>query len=66
MDPDSNPDADPDPAFRQCSSRRQQRNFSPSFFAFYVLKVHLHHFSEIKSHKEVTQQLESMFLTVFA
>jgi hypothetical protein len=27
----------------------------------YFLKVHLHHFSKIKSHKEVTKQKESMF-----
>jgi hypothetical protein len=26
------------------------------FFAYYFLKVHLHHFSKIKSHKEVTKQ----------
>ncbi len=28
-----------------------------SFFAYYFLKVHLHHFSKIKSHKEVSKQL---------
>ncbi len=26
------------------------------FSAYYFLKVHLHHFSKIKSHKEVTKQ----------
>ncbi len=26
------------------------------FFAFYFLKLQLHHFSKIKSHKEVTKQ----------
>jgi hypothetical protein len=30
--------------------------FSPSFSAYSFLKVHLHHFSMIKSHKEVTKQ----------
>jgi hypothetical protein len=30
--------------------------FSLSFCAYYFLKAHLHHFSEIKSHKEVTKQ----------
>jgi hypothetical protein len=30
--------------------------FFPSFFADYILKLHLHHFSKIKSHKEVTKQ----------
>ncbi len=28
------------------------------FSAYYFSKVHLHHFSKIKSHKEVTKQLE--------
>jgi hypothetical protein len=26
------------------------------FFAYYFLKLHLHHFSKIKSHKEVTKR----------
>jgi len=26
------------------------------FLAYYFLKVHLHHFSKIRSHKEVTKQ----------
>jgi hypothetical protein len=30
--------------------------FFVSFFAYYFLKLHLHHFSKIKSHKEVTKQ----------
>ncbi len=30
-----------------------KNNFFPSFSAFYFLKVHLHNFSKIKSHKEV-------------
>jgi hypothetical protein len=29
------------------------------------LKVHLHHFSNIKSHKEVTKQQESRFFLLF-
>jgi hypothetical protein len=36
--------------FRQRPSRRPKK----SFFAYYFLKVHLYHFSKIKSHKEVT------------
>jgi hypothetical protein len=36
-----------------------------SFFAFYFMKVHLHHFSNIKSHTEVTEQWESMFFYYF-
>jgi hypothetical protein len=51
------PDADPDLAiFRQSPSRRQQKIIFYVFFAFYFLKVHLHHFSKVKSHKEVTNQ----------
>ncbi len=30
--------------------------FLPSFFAYYFLKIHLHHSSKIKLHKEVTKQ----------
>ncbi len=37
--------------FRHLPSRSQQ-----SFSASYFLKVQLHHFSKIKSHKEVTKQ----------
>jgi hypothetical protein len=33
-------------------SEKKQKNFS----AYYFLKVHLHHFSKIKSPKEVTRQ----------
>ncbi len=31
---------------------------STKFFAYYFLKVHLYHFSKLKSHKEVTKQWE--------
>jgi hypothetical protein len=44
MGPDSDPDADPDPAI-----------FVSDLFAYFILKVHLHHFSKIKSHKKVTK-----------
>jgi hypothetical protein len=30
--------------------------FFKCFSAYYFLKVHLHHFSKIKSHKDVTKQ----------
>jgi hypothetical protein len=33
-----------------------KRLFFSLFFRFLLLKVHLHHFSKIKSHKEVTKQ----------
>ncbi len=48
------PDADPDPAI--FVSDLQEANKKLSFLAYYFLKVHLHHFSMIKSHKEVTKQ----------
>ncbi len=38
------------------SIRQQKTNFLKSFSAYYFLKVHLHHFSKIKSQKEVTKQ----------
>jgi hypothetical protein len=30
--------------------------FFLTFFAYFFLKLHLHHFSKIKSHKEFTRQ----------
>jgi hypothetical protein len=48
MDPDADSDADPD--FTIFGSDLQD-----VFFAYYFLKVHLHHFSKIKSRKEVTK-----------
>jgi hypothetical protein len=36
-----------------------------SIFAYYFLKVHLHHFSKIKSHKEVKKRLKSSFFLIF-
>jgi hypothetical protein len=45
------PDADPDPAI--FVSDLQDVN---KFFAYYILKVHFHHFSKIKSPKEVKKQ----------
>jgi hypothetical protein len=39
--------------FHQWPSRWQ---LTVIFFAYYFLKLHLHHFSKIKRHKEVTKQ----------
>ncbi len=36
-----------------------------SFFAYYFLKKHLHHFSKIKGQTAVTKQQESMFFLLF-
>ncbi len=40
--------------------------FLAKFLCFYFLKVHLHHSSKIKSHKEVTNHKESRFFFVFS
>jgi hypothetical protein len=58
MDPvDPDPDADPDPViFVSDLHGVNLKLFLLSFFAFYFLKVHLHHFSEIKSQKGVTKR----------
>ncbi len=62
-------DSDPDPNI--FVSDLQDGNwkliFCQSFFVSYrySLKLHLHHFSKIKSHKEVTKQKESRFFLLF-
>jgi hypothetical protein len=52
------PDADRDPAILIID--RQDANkkliFKKSFSAYHFLKVHSHHFSKIKSQKEVRKQ----------
>jgi len=50
---------DPDPAIFVLDLRdANKKQFFSKFFCLlrYFLKVHLHHFSKIKSHKEVTKQ----------
>ncbi len=63
------PDADPDPAifFSDLQDVNKKLFFSKffNFFLYYFLKVHLHYFSKIKCHKEVTKQQESMFFLLF-
>ena len=57
---------DPDPDLVIFVIDLQDVIFSPKFFAYYFLKVHLHHFSKIKvktSHKIVGIKV---FLTIFA
>jgi hypothetical protein len=60
MDPD--PDPAPDPAiFVTDLQKTNKKQFLYKIFLlitvlFDSLKVHLHHFSKIKSHKEVTKQ----------
>jgi len=48
---------DPDPAIFviDLQDANKKTKFSPKFFANYFLNVHLHHFSKIKSQREVTK-----------
>jgi hypothetical protein len=69
MDPDSDPDADPHPSIFVSDLQVANKKFDKSFPAYYFLKVHLHHFSKIKSQKEVTKKAVGIkvFLTsIFA
>jgi hypothetical protein len=52
MDPD--PDSDPDPAIFVIDLQHASKKliFNTIFAPYYFLKVHLHHFSKIKSQKE--------------
>jgi hypothetical protein len=66
MDPD--PDSDPDPAIfvNDLPKMPTKTNKKKSFFAYYFLKVHVHHFPRQKakrSHKAVGIKV---FLTFFA
>jgi hypothetical protein len=56
MDPD--PDSDPEPAILIIGLQdANKNNLNKNFLLItYFLKVHLHHFSKIKSPKEVTKQ----------
>jgi hypothetical protein len=47
------PDLDPDPAIFIIDLQDANKKL---ISAYYFLKVHLHHFSKIKSQKEVTMQ----------
>jgi hypothetical protein len=65
MDPD--PNADPDPAIFVIDLQGANKKLflKKSFSVYYLLKVHLYHFSKIKSPKEVTTQWESRFFLLF-
>ena len=51
---DADPDSDPDPAIfvNDLQDASKKLIFNAIFSAYYFLKVHLHHFSKIKSQKE--------------
>jgi hypothetical protein len=65
MDPDPDPDSAPDPCYfrHDVQDANKKLILKKSFSAFYFLKVHLNHFSKIKSHKTVWIKV---FLTIFA
>jgi hypothetical protein len=67
VDPDPDPDADLDPAIFgiDLQEANKKNNFLCSFSAYYFFKVHLHHFSKIKSPNEVTKQYGSRFFLLF-
>jgi hypothetical protein len=58
MDSDLVPDSDPipDPAIFVSDLKMATKNYFFPSFAYFFLKLHLHHFSNIKSHKEFTKQ----------
>jgi len=60
----------PDPAIFVIDLQNQQKTYlKKSFSDYYFLKVYLHHFSKIKSPKEVTKLKTvgiKVFITIFA
>jgi hypothetical protein len=56
--PDLDPEEDADPAIFiiDLQDANKKLIFNKSFSVYYFLKEHLHHFSKIKSRKEVTKQ----------
>jgi hypothetical protein len=57
VDPDPRIHAsDPDPPIFVTDLHEAKKQIKKSFSAYYFLKVHLYHFSKIKSQKEVAKQ----------
>jgi hypothetical protein len=58
LDLDLDPGSDPDPAIFviDLQDSHNKQLFSKSFSAYYFLKVHLNHFSKLRSQKQVTKQ----------
>jgi hypothetical protein len=50
------PDPDPTLFINDPQDAYKKYFFSQLFFAYYFLKIHLHHSSKVKGHKEVTKQ----------
>ncbi len=59
---------DPDPAIFVIDLQGASKKliFNTIFSAYYFLKVHLHHFSKLKSQKEPQNSRNQIFLTIFA
>jgi hypothetical protein len=59
---------DPDPAIFIIDLQDANKKLiflEKSFSAYYFLKVHFHHFSKLKSQKEVTRQYKTRFFLLF-
>jgi hypothetical protein len=65
MDPDSDPDPDPAIFVIDLQDANKKLICKKDFSAYYFLKVHLHHFTKIKSPKEVRKQWESRLFLLF-
>ncbi len=57
-------DLDPDPDIFVIDLQDATKNIKKGS-AYYILKVHLHHFSKVKCQKEVAKQKESRFFLLF-
>ena len=69
VNPDPNSDPDPQHWFlgnNAASINIKNARLKTIFFAYYFLKVGLHHFSKIKSQKESQNSRNQGFLTIFA
>jgi hypothetical protein len=60
-------DPDPDPAIYVIDLQDANKKliFLKQFSVYYFLKSHIHHFSKIKSSKEVSKQQEERFFLLF-
>jgi hypothetical protein len=66
MDPDSDPEPDPVIFVIDLQDASKKLIFNTIFSAYYFLKIHLHHFSKIKSQKMSQNSKNQGFLTIFA
>jgi hypothetical protein len=64
-DPDPTPDSAPAPAIFVSDLQDGNKNIFWKFFHLLLSELYLHHFSRIKSHKEVTNSRNQDFLYYF-